>query len=349
MKDLEQRLTEHYVNFPGIEIQDAVKFLYQHYMGPGHLIADEEAALSRLQAEWDTVLPDKTAPLSHSLGNGLCRLNLNACKELNLSMRTVLRMFLLTCQQVSPNPSGLEQSLELVRALPFQKQQADAYLSQYQAQGCPMVSHSPRFRQLYSPAYRVVSEYYVNITPVLCAIDRAMRDFPRLHVAIDGPCASGKSTLAAALSEIYDCPVIHMDDFFLRPEQRSPERLALPGENVDHERFSSQVLTSLLEGRPVQYRPWRCHEGAFGPEVTIAPAPLTVVEGCYSLRPDLRDAFQIRVWVEASLDTRRQRLLARGGPECLASFEQRWIPLENHYFDRFQVKQCCHVHLFECP
>ena len=69
MNKLEQLLKEHYVYFPDMEIQDAVKFLYQHYMGPGHLIADEEAALSRLQAEWDTVLPDKTAPLAHPLGN----------------------------------------------------------------------------------------------------------------------------------------------------------------------------------------------------------------------------------------------------------------------------------------
>lgn len=345
MKDPEQLLYEHYVNFPAMEVQDAVKFLYQHYMGPGHLIADQEAAAVRLQEEWATVRPDETAPPSHSLGNGLCRLNLNFCKASELSTSTVLKIFLLTCRQVSPNFSGLKQSLDLVHTLPFPKEQADAYLSQYRAAGCPMVSHSPQFRQLYSPAYRVVCEYYVNIMPVLCAIDRAMGNVPAVRVAIDGPCASGKSTLAAALSEIYGCPVIHMDDFFLRPEQRSPERLALPGENVDHERFSEQVLVPLLNGRPVQYRPWRCHEGAFGPEVTITPAPLTVVEGCYSLRPDLRDAFQLRIWVEASGDTRRQRLLDRGGPECLTSFEQRWIPLENHYFDRFQVKQCCHVHL----
>ena len=341
----EQLLKEHYVNFPAMEVQDAVKFLYQHYMGPGHLVVDKEAAAARLQTEWDAVTPDKTTPLSYPLGNGLCRLNLSACKALGLSISTVLKIFLLSCQHIIPEPDKLEQSLELVHTLPFPKEQADAYLSQYRAAGCPMVSHSPQFRQLYSPAYRVVSEYYVNITPVLRAIDRAMCDFPSLRVAIDGPCASGKSTLAAALSELYGCPVIHMDDFFLRPEQRSPERLALPGENVDHERFSRQVLTPLLDGHPVQYRPWRCHEGAFGPEVTIDPVPLTVVEGCYSLRPDLRDAFQLRIWVEASEDTRRQRLLDRGGEACLASFEQRWIPLENHYFDHFQVKQSCQVHL----
>ena len=48
-------------------------------------------------------------------------------------------------------------------------------------------------------------------------------------VAIDGKCTSGKTTLASQLAEIYDCNVFHMDDFFLRPEQRTPERFAEVG------------------------------------------------------------------------------------------------------------------------
>ena len=43
-------------------------------------------------------------------------------------------------------------------------------------------------------------------------------------VAIDGPCTSGKTTLAGKLAEIYDCNLLHMDDYFLRPQQRTEER-----------------------------------------------------------------------------------------------------------------------------
>ena len=45
-------------------------------------------------------------------------------------------------------------------------------------------------------------------------------------VAIDGRCGAGKSTLAAVLAERLDANLIHMDDFFLRPEQRTPEYYA---------------------------------------------------------------------------------------------------------------------------
>lgn len=44
-------------------------------------------------------------------------------------------------------------------------------------------------------------------------------------LAIDGRCATGKTSLAAHLTGLYDCNVIHMDHFFLHPEQRTIKRL----------------------------------------------------------------------------------------------------------------------------
>ena len=52
-------------------------------------------------------------------------------------------------------------------------------------------------------------------------------------VAIDGMCGSGKTTLGQVLSKVYDCNLFHMDDFFLRPEQRTAERMAQDGGNVE--------------------------------------------------------------------------------------------------------------------
>jgi len=349
LKQTTQLLNEHYANFSKLEIQDAVKLLYQHHMGPGHLMADEQTALDRLQAEWDSIPPDPDMPLSHPLGNGLCRLNLSACKAVSLSSKTVTMLFFLTVRDFVSNSSCLLQSLDDVYSLPFPPEEITAYLDAYRAQGCPMVSHSETYRTCYHPAYRVVYQRYVNLVPVLSAIDRAMANSPDLRVAIDGPCASGKSTLGEALNQIYNCPLIHMDDFFLRPEQRSPQRLAEPGGNVDYERFSREILSPLLAGRPVRYCPWLCHSGSFGQEVTVSPAPLTVVEGCYCLRPDLRHAFQLRIWVDAPWPVRRQRLLERGGPDCLSRFEQQWIPLENKYFEYYNISDICHVHLPSPP
>ena len=56
----------------------------------------------------------------------------------------------------------------------------------------------------------------------LQCIRQLLAEKDRVIVAIDGNCASGKTTLTAQLAEHFDCNVFHMDDFFLRPEQRTP-------------------------------------------------------------------------------------------------------------------------------
>ena len=40
MEHLAQLLQEHFRNHPGMELRDAIKFLYQSSLGGGHLIAD---------------------------------------------------------------------------------------------------------------------------------------------------------------------------------------------------------------------------------------------------------------------------------------------------------------------
>lgn len=343
MEQLKHLLQEHYAAHPAMTVRDGAKFLHQHHMGPGHLIPDEGVGLARLEEEWRQFPPDPDAPLFEELGNDLCRLNLAGCKARGLSLAIVHRLFTATARDISPDPSGLEQTLDLLYTLPFEGDAVDSFLAEYRASGCPMVHHSPEYRAAYSPAYRVVRRSWLRLIPVVQAIENRMAAYPNVRVAIDGPCASGKSTLGDTLSRLYRCPLLHMDDFFLRPEQRTPEQLAEPGGNVDHARFQEEFLLPLTHGEAAHYRPWRCHSGDFGPEVTVFPSPVTIVEGSYSLRPDLREAYHLRIWVEATWQARKERILGRGGPGCLARFKELWIPMEDRYFSACKVRECCHL------
>ena len=71
-------------------------------------------------------------------------------------------------------------------------------------------------------------------------------------IAIDGRAASGKSTLAEQLSTLLEADVIHMDDFFLQPYQRTPERLAEIGGNVDYERFAKEGYSVFIGSRTLE-------------------------------------------------------------------------------------------------
>ena len=110
-------------------------------------------------------------------------------------------------------------------------------------------------------------------------VDELLAEKDMILVAIDGKCTSGKTTLASQLAEIYDCNVFHMDDFFLRPEQRTPERFAEVGGNVDYERFHEEVLLPLKSGKAFSYRPFDCSTFTLAAPVTVAPKKLNVIEG----------------------------------------------------------------------
>ena len=68
----------------------------------------------------------------------------------------------------------------------------------------------------------------------------------------------GTGTVSYTHLDVYkrqqlDCNVIHMDDFYLQPHQRTTKRMREPGGNVDYERFETEVLQPMLTGEAVSY------------------------------------------------------------------------------------------------
>lgn len=161
-------------------------------------------------------------------------------------------------------------------------------------------------------------------------------------VALDGRCAAGKTTLAKALADAYGWSVVHLDDFFPRPEQRTPERLAEPGGNLDRERVLAEALRPLLAGKCASYHPFDCRAQRLSAECRVVPpAPVTLVEGAYACHPALWDCYALRVFLDVDPAEQRRRILARDGPARLEVFLRRWIPLEEAYIAAYDIPRRC--------
>ncbi len=159
----------------------------------------------------------------------------------------------------------------------------------------------------------------------------------RLLVTLDGPCATGKTTLAALLSEALAAPVIHTDDFVIPHGQKTPERLALPGGNCDAERLEAEVLIPFKQGKSLRFRRYDCRSGRFeDPEELPAPEIL-ILEGSYCNLPVLRRHADLCLFLTASREVRENRLRERESPESLKRFHELWIPLEDAYFSAFHL------------
>lgn len=176
--------------------------------------------------------------------------------------------------------------------------------------------------------------------PLFDEIDKRLEK-GKLIIAVEGSSASGKTTLAEMLREIYGCTVFHMDDFFLRPEQRTPERYSEVGGNIDYERFLEEVLIPMKKGEVINYRRFDCAEMELLPPIHITPGNLTVVEGAYSTHPEFSGYYDFSVFLDISPELQKERILKRNMPEKAERFFNEWIPLENKYFSETDVKERC--------
>ena len=175
-------------------------------------------------------------------------------------------------------------------------------------------------------------------------IDEAVRTAgmtKQVNIAIDGVCGGGKSTLGQALAEKYNCNLFHMDDFFLRPEQRTPERYAQPGGNVDYERFMEEVLEHLADSDGLTYRLFDCQRMELGAPREVPYSRLNIIEGAYSCHPYFGDVYQVRFFVELPTEEQKARILARNGEEKYKRFVNEWIPMENLYFKTYEIRESC--------
>lgn len=188
----------------------------------------------------------------------------------------------------------------------------------------------------------------LKVPEIVCGvIDRVLRESEeagehgQVNVAIDGVCGGGKSTLGKWLAERYECNLFHMDDFFLQSGQRTPQRYAQAGGNVDYERFYEEIVRHLADEEGIVYRRFDCRTMELGEFRSVPRRRLNIIEGAYSCHPYFGDIYQVRFFVDLSAIEQRERILARNGDKMYRRFEREWIPMENLYFDTYGIREKC--------
>ena len=334
-------LNWHLAAYPKMTAQDVVKLVFQAHCGCGHLLADESSVLAYIEREESTLTPNPDEPLTEPLGAHYCRLNLRRAMAEGIEPLWIARMMALSTKDtdtLSERQSAYEDILSLsVANIGLSQAELHPIAQQLIDDSTWLPGHSEPYRQAYAPAYRVISREMERLLPVLSAIAKAQQGNPQVLLCLDGPCGSGKTTMAEQLVHITGAACIHMDDFYTPHSQKTPERLAQPGGNADVERLLSEFLLPWRRDGHGSYRPYLCMEDRFGEPILVPTNPLMILEGSYSLHPDIAALADVKVFLTVDEDEQLRRLLAREGQARLQQFQERWIPLERAYHAAFSL------------
>ncbi|HHU10067.1 MAG TPA: hypothetical protein GXZ60_08645 [Intrasporangiaceae bacterium] len=140
-------------------------------------------------------------------------------------------------------------------------------------------------------------------------------------VAIDGRSGSGKTALAAEVGAALHAPVVSMDHLYPGWDGLAAGIDGL----VEH------VLAPLCRGEVAAYRIWDWHRDRWGEPVEVPPAEVVIVEGCGSSLGPAGEYASLRVWLEAPVEQRKARALARDG-ETFRPHWERWAAQEERLF-----------------
>lgn len=330
---------DHAQKYSAMTAKDVAKLVYQNVFGCAHILENPDWR-KYLDKEYEDVIADITVR-SDYIGNGRCRLPLAKAKALNIGNDLLEKICMLSAErggEIEDFTAKMEELIEVAKRseLPFEKNELECF-----AKMTEPCSHSECYRDAYKPSYRVVESKIDLILPVLAVIEKMIESGQHTVVTIDGSAAAGKSTAADVISSLFSCPVIHMDDFFLPFDLRTPERLCEPGGNVHYERFFDEVVKRL--GSDFSYRVFDCSSGGYNGEKIIERSALTVVEGSYSLHPHFGDYANIKIFMDISESEQKSRILARSGERVLERFTHEWIPMERGYHKAFEIEMNCDI------
>ena len=167
-------------------------------------------------------------------------------------------------------------------------------------------------------------------------IQRISKDSKRFVISIDGPAASGKSTLSKYLEEKLDAVVFRMDDYFLHDEMKTEERLSVPGGNVHYERMQEEILDHLTQDE-VTFQKFDCTISALSDPLVKKLKKYVVIEGVYSQQSLLRKYYDFNIYTITDKEGQHDRLFRRN-PRLFDRFINEWLPLEDEYFTLEDVK-----------
>ena len=330
MKNYLQKLYEKY---PKSQIEDFIKHLYIGYLGPGHFITNKQQSLDRLKKEAHNLTNFHHENLYDYVLENYVRVNLRPYIEFKLSLEALNDFFVESSKKEVDFPSFLK-SLEVLKKFlleeGFNKENIEKIFQDYHQNNYPHPSHSEIYQSIYQTAYRIIHKDYLSEELKFYQVKHYLSRFNKDKIniiAIDGKCTSGKTTISKLIQKECQATIIQVDDFFDNAD-------SIIG--INSERLINEVLTKLNLNTDLTYNKYDCSNKTFIKN-TIPVNSIVIIEGVYSANQLLQPYLDGIIYLDINNEEQMIRLNNRS-KALLNRFINEWIPRENQYFDKENIR-----------
>ena len=185
--------------------------------------------------------------------------------------------------------------------------------------------------------FKSISGVFKSFEQLLTTLNNLPSKQSTCLVAVDGCGGSGKSTFAKELAKLSaDIAIIHMDDFYKPSTQRDKGTVIQKhvGADVDWQRLKKEVLVPLTNNENSKYQMYDWSSDMLGKWNTVYFGGIVVVEGVYSLREELADLYDYKIFVDCSRKIRLERGIKRDGEGSRDIWEKNWMVQEDRYMKK---------------
>ena len=156
MNEIKENLQKHLEAHPQATEEDVVKFVFQAFLGVGHLVSSADAIQKRLENEMAQNPADDTEPQAEELSSRWVRLNLRPAKARGITPEELAQRVYRSAQQ--PVPYTRQDMADFCKALDLPDMDKDKIEEEVNEllKGSFLPSHSQQYREAYKPAYVVL-------------------------------------------------------------------------------------------------------------------------------------------------------------------------------------------------
>ncbi|WP_203287851.1 AAA family ATPase [Metabacillus sp. cB07] len=184
--------------------------------------------------------------------------------------------------------------------------------------------------------FSVVRGHYHSFTEFIEAVRENSGKQQTFLIGIDGCGGSGKSTLADEMKRcLDDVTIVHMDDFYFPSsliDKNHPADKPV-GVDFDWTRLLHQVLEPISQGKDGMYQRYDWVLDTLADYLLVPAQGIVIVEGVYSIRNELADKYDYRIWVDCPKEMRLSRGIERNGEDAREMWEKNWMISEDKYME----------------